>query len=147
MSSSIVSLLVALMNAFATTPGLAQPAAGDDVKVDGSRYGQILVDGHGRTLYLFTRDRGGKSRCYGECAKAWPPQLLHGDHLTGQGLDRSKLGATTRRGGARQVTYAGHPLYYYVGDRRPGQILCQNVVEFGGTWLVVSPAGRAVRGG
>jgi predicted lipoprotein with Yx(FWY)xxD motif len=67
--------------------------------------------------------------------------------VAGAGLDASKLGTTTRRGGARQVTYAGHPLYYYVGDRKPGQILCQNVVEFGGTWLVVSPAGRAVRGG
>jgi Secreted repeat of unknown function len=53
-----------------------------------------------------------------------------------KGLHRRKLGTTTRRGGARQVTYAGHPLYYHVGDRKPGQILCQNVVEFGGTWLV-----------
>ena len=147
MSHTIVSLLVALLNTVGT-PGLAAtPAAGDDIKVDSSRFGRILVDGHGSTLYLFTRDRGRKSRCYGACAKAWPPQLAHGDQLAGDGLDQSKLGTTTRRGGAKQVTYSGHPLYYYVGDRKPGQILCQNVVEFGGTWLVVSPTGRAVRGG
>jgi len=147
MPNTILSLLLALTNALGA-PGLAaKPAAGDDVKVDASRFGRILVDGHGRTLYLFTRDRNGRSRCYGACAQAWPPQLTKGAQVAGKGLDRRKLGTTTRRGGATQVTYAGHPLYYYVGDRKPGQILCQNVVEFGGTWLVVSPAGRAVRGG
>ena len=147
MPHTIVSLLVALLNALGT-PGVATtPAAGDDLKVDSSRFGRILVDGHGRTLYLFTRDRRGKSRCYGACAQAWPPQLANGAQVAGAGLDQRRLGTTTRRGGARQVTYAGHPLYYYVGDRKPGQILCQNVVEFGGTWLVVSPTGRAVRGG
>jgi predicted lipoprotein with Yx(FWY)xxD motif len=128
-----------------TNPTVASATAGDDLKVDRSRYGKILVDGHGRTLYLFTRDRGGKSRCYGDCAAVWPPQFAHGDQVAGAGLDQSKLGTTTRRGGAKQVTYAGHPLYYYVSDRKPGQILCQNVAEFGGTWLVVSPAGQAIR--
>jgi len=146
MPNTVVALLVALTHAFATPAPAAMPAAGDDVKVDSSRYGQILVDGHGRTLYLFTRDRGGKSNCYGDCAKAWPPQYAHGGQVVGEGLDQSKVGTTTRRGGTKQVTYAGHPLYYYVGDRKPGQILCQNVVEFGGTWLVVSRAGRAVHG-
>ena len=143
MGITVVSLLVALTNAL-SAPGLA-PRAADDVKVDGSRYGQILVDGKGKTLYLFTRDRGGKSRCYGDCASAWPPLYAHGAQLAGAGVDQAKLDTTTRRGGARQVTYAGHPLYYYVNDRKPGQILCQNVAEFGGTWLVVSPAGRAIR--
>ncbi len=140
MTPTFVALLIAL-----TSTAAAAPAAADDVKVDRSRYGKILVDGHGRTLYLFTRDRGGKSRCYGDCADAWPPQLAHGDQVAGAGLDQAKLGTTTRRGGAKQVTYAGHPLYYYISDRKPGQILCQNVDEFGGTWLVVSPAGHAIR--
>jgi predicted lipoprotein with Yx(FWY)xxD motif len=142
-TQSVVSLLLALMNAFGT-PGLVGPAA-DDVKIDDSRYGQILVDGHGRTLYLFTRDRGGKSRCYGDCARAWPPLHAHGEQVAGSGVEQAKLGTTPRRDGASQVTYAGQPLYYYVNDRKPGQILCQDVVEFGGTWLVVSPTGRAVR--
>jgi predicted lipoprotein with Yx(FWY)xxD motif len=142
-TQSVVSLLLVLMNAFGS-PGLAGPAA-DDVKIDDSRYGQILVDGHGRTLYLFTRDRGGKSRCYGDCARAWPPLLAHGQQVAGSGLEQAKLDTGPRRDGASQVTYAGHPLYYYVNDRKPGQILCQDVVEFGGTWLVVSPTGRAIR--
>jgi predicted lipoprotein with Yx(FWY)xxD motif len=63
----------------------------------------------------------------------------------GRGVKRSLLGTTKRRDGRRQVTYAGRPLYYYVGDRRPGQILCQNVSEFGGKWLVVRPGGALVR--
>ena len=65
--------------------------------------------------------------------------------MAGRGARRSLLSTTRRRGGGRQVTYRGHPLYYYVGERRAGQILCQNVIEFGGTWLVVSPAGAAIR--
>jgi predicted lipoprotein with Yx(FWY)xxD motif len=60
-------------------------------------------------------------------------------------VNRSLLGTTKRRDGRRQVTYAGRPLYYYVNDRKPGQILCQNVAEFGGTWLVVRPSGKLVR--
>jgi predicted lipoprotein with Yx(FWY)xxD motif len=158
MTPSFAAILVALANTVGaagqtvvqrahaqSAPDPAKPAAADDLMVDRSRYGRILVDGHGRTLYLFTRDRGGKSRCYGDCAAAWPPQFAHGDQVAGAGLDQSKLGTTTRHGGAKQVTYGGHPLYYYVSDRKPGQILCQNVAEFGGTWLVVSPVGRAIR--
>jgi predicted lipoprotein with Yx(FWY)xxD motif len=125
-------------------PALAAAAA-DDVKLSASRYGRILVDGNGRTLYLFTRDRDGKSRCYGDCARAWPPLYAHGAQAAGEGLDASKLRKTRRRGDRTQVTYAGHPLYYYVSDRRAGQITCQDVFEFGGTWLVVSPSGRAIR--
>ncbi len=62
-----------------------------------------------------------------------------------KGIDRSKLGTVIRRGGARQVTYTGHPLYYYLGDTKPGQILCQNVREYGGLWLVIAPSGKLVR--
>ena len=145
MPNVLVALVVALSSTLGAPAGHQVARSADDVKVDSSRYGQIVVDGRGRTLYLFTRDRGSKSRCYGDCADAWPPLYAHGAQVAGTGLDQSKLGTTTRRGGAEQVTYAGHPLYYYVNDRRPGQILCQNVVEFGGTWLVVSPAGRAIR--
>ena len=141
----LIALLIALTHALGSPAGHQIKRGADDVKVDSSRYGRILVDGHGRTLYLFTRDRGRKSRCYGDCASAWPPLYAHGAQVAGGNLDQSKLGTTTRRGGAEQVTYAGHPLYYYFNDRRAGQILCQNVVEFGGTWLVVSPAGRAIR--
>jgi predicted lipoprotein with Yx(FWY)xxD motif len=114
--------------------------------VRNTRFGRILFDGRGRALYAFTRDRrGSPSQCYGACARAWPVYFAGGTLRAGNGVKRSLIGTTRRRGGRRQVTYNGWPLYYYVGDRRPGQVLCQNVDEFGGTWLVVRPSGRLVR--
>jgi predicted lipoprotein with Yx(FWY)xxD motif len=120
---------------------------GVSVKVMRSRYGRVLFDGRGRALYLFTRDRARRSRCYGGCATAWPPFLTRGEPRARSEARSSLLGTTRRRDGRAQVTYRGAPplLTNYVGDRKPGQILCQDVVEFGGTWLVVSPSGRAVR--
>jgi predicted lipoprotein with Yx(FWY)xxD motif len=115
------------------------------VKVDGSRYGDILVDGRGRTIYLFTKERTKKSRCYGECANAWPPVLTKGAPRAGKGADPKLVGSTKRKNGRRQVTYGGHPVYYYIADRRAGQITCQDVFEFGGTWLLVAPDGTAIR--
>jgi predicted lipoprotein with Yx(FWY)xxD motif len=117
---------------------------GVSVKVMRSRYGSMLFDGRDRALYLFTRDRT-SSRCYGECASAWPPFLTGGRPRAATGAKSRLIDTSKRRDGKTQVTYRNHPLYYYVGDRKPGQVLCQSVVEFGGTWLVVSPGGRAVR--
>jgi predicted lipoprotein with Yx(FWY)xxD motif len=119
--------------------------SGPSVKVARSDYGPILFDRRRRALYLFTRDAGTRSRCYGSCAAAWPPYIVRATPQAGNGARTSLLGTTRRRDGRRQATYAGHPLYYYVGDREPGQVLCQNVVEFGGTWLVVSGQGKPVR--
>ena len=116
----------------------------DSVTVGRSAYGRILFDGHGRALYLFTRERSAAPRCYGACAKAWPPFLTKGRPSAGHGARSGLVGTTRRRDGTTQVTYRGHPLYYYVGDRRPGQVLCQGVKEFGGTWYVLSAGGRAV---
>jgi predicted lipoprotein with Yx(FWY)xxD motif len=114
----------------------AAPAA---VKPASSKYGRVLFDTRGFALYAFTRDAPTASRCSGACAKAWPPYVV-------QTAPKGKLlGAIRRTDGRLQVTYAGKPLYYYVGDRQPGQILCQNVREYGGLWLVVRPDGRYVR--
>jgi predicted lipoprotein with Yx(FWY)xxD motif len=118
---------------------------GASVKVMDSRYGRMLFDGKGRALYLFTRESTSRSRCYGDCARAWPPFFTKGKPRARGDVKASLLGTTRRRDGRRQVTYAGHPLYYYVTDRKPGQVTCQDVAEFGGTWLVVSPRGRAIR--
>jgi predicted lipoprotein with Yx(FWY)xxD motif len=119
---------------------------GKTVKVANSRFGRILVDGRGHTLYLFTRDRGAdRSRCYGSCAAAWPPLYTKGKPRAASGASASRLGTTRRRDGRTQVTYNGHPLYYYVGEDEPGEILCQGVDEFGGLWLVTSPEGKAIR--
>jgi predicted lipoprotein with Yx(FWY)xxD motif len=140
----VTRLLVIVVALLALAPASAM-AARPSVEVHDSRYGRILTDGGGRTLYLFTRERSARSRCYGACANAWPPLIAHTRLAAGRGARRSLLGTTRRRDGSRQVTYRGHPLYYYVGERRAGEILCQNVTEFGGTWLVVSPAGAAIR--
>jgi predicted lipoprotein with Yx(FWY)xxD motif len=114
------------------------------LRIRKSQFGRILVDGKGRALYLFTREGSPRSRCYGQCAVAWPPFYARGRLRTGSGLDQDKLGSSRRRDGRRIVTYNGHPLYYYVTDTRPGQVTCHDVVEFGGTWLVVNPDGNAV---
>ena len=114
--------------------------------VRSTKYGRILFDGRGRALYAFTRDRrGGRSQCYGACAKAWPVYFASERLLGDKGVRQPLIGTTRRRDGRRQVTYNGRPLYYYSGDKSPGQVLCQNVDEFGGTWLVLRPTGQLVR--
>jgi predicted lipoprotein with Yx(FWY)xxD motif len=126
--------------------GSAQPGRGGiQLSVRPSQYGSILRDGTDRTIYLFTHDRSTSSTCYAGCATAWPPVLTTGAPSAGTGLSARLLGTTHRSDGTLQVTYGGHPLYYYVNDVKPGQILCQNVDEFGGTWLVVSPRGAAIQ--
>jgi predicted lipoprotein with Yx(FWY)xxD motif len=141
-----ILLTVALL-AVAAAPTDAMAAKnGKRVKAADSRFGTVLFDGKGRVLYLFTKDRReSRSRCYGGCAEAWPPAMTRGKPRAGAGVERGKLGTTKRRSGKRQLTYNGHPLYYYVGDTRPGQILCQDVAEFGGVWYVVAPDGTAVK--
>jgi predicted lipoprotein with Yx(FWY)xxD motif len=125
-------------------PAPAEAAKGRKVRVVSTEYGRTLVDAKGQALYLFTRDRRKRSRCYGDCAEAWPPFITRGRPRAGKGVRKRWLGTTRRRGGKRQVTYRGRPLYYYVDDA-PGRILCQAVREFGGIWYLVSPRGRAIR--
>jgi predicted lipoprotein with Yx(FWY)xxD motif len=125
--------------------GARNKRRGKAIKVMNSRYGRMLFDARGRAIYLFTREPGSKSRCYGACAVAWPPVFTRGKPRARAGVDADLLGTTRRRDGRRQVTYNGHPLYYYVSDVRSGQVTCQDVTEFGGTWLVVDPAGNAIQ--
>jgi predicted lipoprotein with Yx(FWY)xxD motif len=116
------------------------------VRVASTTYGRALIDTRGFALYLFTRDLTARSTCGGACAAAWPPYVVPKRRtVAARGLRASLLGVARRDDGRLQVTYAGHPLYYYVGDKRPGQVLCQAVTEFGGTWYVVAPDGRAIR--
>jgi predicted lipoprotein with Yx(FWY)xxD motif len=119
--------------------------AAASVTIRGSDYGRILFDGRGRALYAFTRDTARKSNCSGACARAWPPYLVTGRVRAGAGVSASLIGTIRRADGKRQVTVAGRPVYFYVGDRKPGQVLCQNVREYGGLWLVIRPNGRLVR--
>ena len=115
------------------------------VVVRSSTYGRILFDGRGFVLYAFTHDRPRRSTCKGDCAKRWPPFLVAHKPRAGTGAKASLLGVVRRANGRLQATYAGRPLYYYVGDTKAGQILCQGVLEFGGYWRVVRPSGSPVR--
>ncbi|MEX2448262.1 MAG: hypothetical protein WD404_05895 [Solirubrobacterales bacterium] len=115
---------------------------GARVKVVDSQYGRVIANGRGEAFYLFGREKTKKSQCYGACARAWPPVLTRGRPQAGSGAKQRLLGTTRRRNGKLQVTYAGQPLYYYVDDS-PGTILCHDVAEFGGLWLVVKPNGKA----
>ena len=136
--------LLAVVVAALALVGTAPAADRGTLTVGRSAYGQVLFDGRGFALYAFTRDPKGKSVCTGTCAAAWPP-LLAADPHAGVGARSSLVDTTRRADGSVQVTYAGRPLYHYVGDRRPGQILCQDVKEFGGLWLVVRGSGALVR--
>jgi predicted lipoprotein with Yx(FWY)xxD motif len=117
---------------------------GTTVRIVRSQFGRILADGRGQALYLFTRETSRTSRCYGDCATAWPSVPARGRPVAGRGARASLLGTTRRRDGTLQVTYAGRPVYYYVGDS-PGRVLCHNVTEFGGIWRVIRADGSAVR--
>ena len=108
--------------------------------------GQILVDGNGMTIYLFEKDKGTTSMCDGSCAKYWPPVATNGAPKAGSGVTAGKLGTTKRADGTTQVTYSGHPLYLYTGDKTPGDVTGQGLNAFGALWYVVSPAGTEVVG-
>jgi predicted lipoprotein with Yx(FWY)xxD motif len=125
---------------------MSEPTAASAARLTAksSRFGRVVFDGRGYVLYAFTADRPGRSRCYGACAVAWPPYIVSARPKAGSGVT-GRIGTTRRRDGRLQATLDGRPLYYYVGDRRPGDIFCQNVDEFGGLWLVVRPSGRLVR--
>ena len=148
MRSLVLAILVVVTASFAAGSGIARASADAQatLTVRSSSFGSVLFDGRGRALYAFTRDRrGGASRCYGACAQKWPVYFAGGRLVAGKGVKRSLVGTTRRRDGRRQITYNGRPLYYYVGDKSAGQVSCQNVAEFGGTWLVVRPSGALVR--
>jgi predicted lipoprotein with Yx(FWY)xxD motif len=136
-------LLAVFLSLLFVAPAMA--ARNDAIGVRSTAYGRILVDRGGYALYAFTKDGRGPSRCYGACAQAWPPLIVPRRPHAIRGARSSLIGVTRRADGRLQATYRGRPLYYYVADRRPGQVLCQNVVEFGGRWLVLRANGRFVR--
>lgn len=103
--------------------------------------GAHLVGADGKTLYLFLKDAQGPSACYDACAENWPPLLVEGDPVAGEGVDGAKLGVVQRTDGANQVTYNGWPLYFYANDAQPGDVNGQGVID---QWFVVSPAGEKV---
>lgn len=144
MKTLILLAVAAAALVVASSPMAAEQRA-PTLTVHSSAYGKVLFDGRGFVLYAFTKDPRKRSACSGACAKAWPPYVVRGPLRAGVGVKASLLGTVRRANGTRQLTYAGRPLYFYVGDTKPRQILCQNVSEFGGLWLVVRPSGKLVR--
>lgn len=127
--------------AAATAEKRGKRRRGKRITTDKSQFGTMLFDRKRQAIYLFDKEKTKKSKCYGACAKAWPPVLTKGGPTAGGKVKRSLLGTTKRRNDTRQVTYAGHPLYYYTHEGR-NQVLCHNVDQFGGLWLVVKPSGK-----
>ena len=144
-AAALLAALAAATSAAASGRGSA--TTGTVVDVAKSRFGTILVDGAGRTLYDFPPDKGTTSVCYGACAALWPPLTTKGKPHAGPGVRASLLGTTRRRDGTLEVTYGGHPLYYYVADRKRGQFSGQGLNQFGAPWWVISPAGTEIHRG
>jgi len=102
----------------------------------------MLFDASGQAIYLFDKEEGPRAECYGACAADWPPVQTEGEPRGVRGARQGLLGTTERRDGSLQVTYGGHPLYFYAHED-PWQVLCHDFVEYGGTWFVVQPDGDA----
>jgi predicted lipoprotein with Yx(FWY)xxD motif len=128
-------------------PGQTAPtnsAGAASVGLASSKLGKILVDGQGRTLYLWEADTATTSTCAGACASAWPALRTEGQPVAGAGVSASELGTTKRHDGTTEVTYNGHPLYTFSGDSAPGQTAGQGSDGFGADWYVLSATGNAI---
>jgi predicted lipoprotein with Yx(FWY)xxD motif len=119
-------------------------AASATLRLAGLEPGKALVDGQGRTLYLFEADKGATSACSGACASIWPPVTTAAKPTAGPGLTAAKLGTTKRSDGKLQVTYDGHPLYRYAADGKPGDVNGQGLNQFGAKWYVLNASGAKI---
>ena len=139
---SVVLAVVGIVAAGALSVTANGSTNASSVSLRTTALGKVLVGSNGRTLYLFTADKG-SSACYGKCAVVWPP-LLASDPSVGTGLNSSILGTTKRTDGKLQVTYNGHPLYYFVKDTKVGDANGEGIDHFGGRWWVVSATGSQI---
>jgi len=132
--------------AYPSPAPVASPApVGTSIGVASTRLGKVLVGPTGRTIYLFLADSSTKSACNSAgCVQAWPPVLTKGAPRAGAGVNASLLGTIKRADGTTEVTYAGHPLYYFISDTKPGDLTGQGIDAFGAPWYVVSPSGMQI---
>jgi predicted lipoprotein with Yx(FWY)xxD motif len=137
------TLIVAVAQA-GTSSHLHRQSAGALVSVRKTALGSILVDARGRTLYLFEKDRNGVSMCSSACAAYWPPLTSHGVLRTGTGVHRTLVTLGKAHNGVRQVIYAGHPLYTFVGDKRAGQTTGEGLTNFGAGWYAIAASGQKI---
>ena len=127
-----------------TTTSSSGAKADTTVELRKLNVGPALVDGAGRTLYLFEADKTDMSTCSGACASLWPPDTVAAKPKAGPGVDAAKLGTTKRSDGTLEVTYNGHPLYFYAPDTQPGQDTGQGLNQFGAKWYVVASSGATI---
>ena len=125
----------------------AAPGTGATVALAKLKVGTALVDGQGRTLYLFEADKGSTSTCNGACASLWPPATTSGKPTAAPGVDAAKLGTTKRSDGKLEVTYNGHPLYRYAPDTKAGDVTGQGLNQFGAPWYVLAATGNKIDNG
>ena len=137
----MAALVVVLASVWLVGSASAVPGAAARVSAHASEYGVTLWGPNGKVVYVFGADHGSVSRCYGVCATAWPPLVTSAAPLAGPGVEAKLLGTTKRSDGSLQVTYNGHPLYYYSADM-PGKIMCQHANMHGGLWLIMKPSGE-----
>jgi predicted lipoprotein with Yx(FWY)xxD motif len=124
--------------------GSASSTSSTVITTKTSSGGSFLTDGAGRAVYLFMADSTGKSTCDGACAAAWPPVIATGQPSASGGAQASDLSTITRSDGTKQVTYNGHPLYYFQGDTGPGTDRGQGLNGFGALWWLVAPSGSSI---
>ena len=141
-SNAVTALLLAAVFAVSLLAGAdSASAAGTRITVSNSEFGPMLWGPKRQAIYVFQRDRFQRSRCYGACARAWPPVYTTGKPVAGPGTRRWLVGTIRRRDGRLQVTYRGRPLYYYAHEGA-GQVLCHNVDLNGGLWWVIDSQGK-----
>jgi predicted lipoprotein with Yx(FWY)xxD motif len=141
-----VALLAVAVSASSAQNGRSRTAARSGVGVRQTPLGKILVDSHGRTLYLFKGDRPNVSRLSRAGLAVWPAFTWTGRPRAEGGAKAASIGTIIGRSGRRQVTYNRHPLYYYVGDQGPGETNGQGLNQFGALWYVLAPNGNAITG-
>jgi predicted lipoprotein with Yx(FWY)xxD motif len=140
-TAGIVVVLAIATAAIAATDSVTRAAT---VSTAHTGLGRVIVDVHGRTLYLFEKDKRGHSACSGTCSTYWPPLLTSGKPVATAGAKASLLGTIRRADGTRQVTFAGHPLYLFSGDTKRGQTNGEGLRDFGASWYVLTPSGKKI---
>ena len=140
---SAAALIAAIFNDTSSAAPQKVPK-GALVSLRKTTLGKVLVDARGHTLYLFEKDKKGTSSCYGACATYWPAAITPAKPRPGTGVRASLLGVTKRTDGRRQVTYAGHPLYTFIADKKAGQTTGEGLSDFGATWDAVASNGHSI---
>jgi predicted lipoprotein with Yx(FWY)xxD motif len=145
MRRAFVALSLAIVAAAGFSVSVLASADRATVTLRATPLGRVLAGGNGHALYRFLNDTGKTSRCNGACVTFWPPLIATGKTSAGAGVRQSLLGTTRRKDGRLQVTYAGHPLYYFSQDAASGKVEGEGISAYGGRWYAVSATGAVVK--